>query len=84
MLSNAFWQSHFGGRATAIGQKLTLNDVSYTVGGVLLPQFHLPSTRAGTEQRRSDIYVPYNPSDQPSELERTDARCRCSPASPPA
>ena len=70
LLSNAYWQSHFGGSVTAIGQKLILNDVSYTVGGVLPPQFHLPSTREGTEQRKPDIFVPYDPSDQPSELER--------------
>src|ERR1700719_683127 len=44
VLSNAYWQTHFGGSRSALGQTLTLNDAVYTIVGVLPAQFYLPST----------------------------------------
>ena len=36
VLSHGFWQRHFGGEATAVGQRLKLNDQDYTVIGVMI------------------------------------------------
>ena len=40
MLSQSFWQSHFHGDPSVVGQKLTLNDRVYTIVGVLPESFH--------------------------------------------
>jgi macrolide transport system ATP-binding/permease protein len=40
ILSHAWWQEHFGGRADAIGQTLTLDDAATTIIGVLPADFH--------------------------------------------
>ena len=69
ILSNAYWASHFGGNHNVVGQNITLNDVPYTVVGVLPAQFYLPSTREGTEQRKPDIWIPYEPPSQRTPLE---------------
>jgi putative ABC transport system permease protein len=71
ILGYAYWQSHFGGSAAVLGQTLTLNDASYTVVGVLPAAFHLPSTREGTEQRKPDIWIPYEPTTQRTEADLT-------------
>ncbi len=71
ILSYAYWKSHFGGSPAVLGQTLTLNDASYTVVGVLPAAFHLPSTREGTEQRKPDIWIPYEPANQRSEADLT-------------
>ncbi|HWY57492.1 MAG TPA: ABC transporter permease [Terriglobales bacterium] len=60
ILSNAYWESHFGGR-NVIGQSITLNNIPYTIVGVLPAHFYLPSTREGTEQRKPEIWIPYEP-----------------------
>jgi predicted permease len=61
ILSHAYWESHFGGNRDVVGQSITLNDVPYTIVGVLPAHFYLPSTREGTEQRKPDIWIPYEP-----------------------
>ncbi len=61
ILSDAYWESHFGANRNIVGQSITLNDVPYTVVGVLPSHFYLPSTREGTEQRKPDIWIPYEP-----------------------
>src|SRR5437764_4624895 len=50
VLTDAFFRSHFGGEQTALGQTLTLNDVAYTIVGILPPEFHLPAAREGQDQ----------------------------------
>src|SRR5215212_5951878 len=45
VLTDAFFRSHFGGEGNVLGQTLTLNDMVYTIGGVLSPEFHLPAAR---------------------------------------
>ena len=40
MLSYAAWQNRYGGRRDAVGQSVTLNNLSYTVIGVLPREFH--------------------------------------------
>jgi predicted permease len=69
ILSYPYWKSRFGGSSAVLGQTLTLNDASYTVVGVLPASFHLPSTREGGEQRKPDIWIPYEPVSQRSEQE---------------
>jgi hypothetical protein len=69
MLSNGYWKSHFGGSPGIIGQSLTLNDVSYVVVGMLPANFHLPATREGSEQRKPDIWIPYEPPAQRNQAE---------------
>jgi len=39
VISHSFWQNRLGGQADVIGQKLTLNQSSYTIVGVLRPGF---------------------------------------------
>ncbi|HEY2615281.1 MAG TPA: ABC transporter permease [Chthoniobacterales bacterium] len=62
ILSNAFFKSHFGSERTALGQTLTLNDIVYTIIGVLPPEFHLPAAREGQEQHAPKLWVPYDSS----------------------
>ncbi|MGC2109626.1 MAG: ABC transporter permease [Candidatus Korobacteraceae bacterium] len=71
ILGYAYWKSHFGGSPGVLGQTLTLNDTSYIVVGVLPANFHLPSTREGTEQRKPDIWIPYEPATQRTEADLT-------------
>ncbi|HEY4959780.1 MAG TPA: ABC transporter permease [Terriglobales bacterium] len=74
MLSYAYWQSHFGGSRSIVGQTITLNDESYSVVGVLPANFYLPSTRQGSEQRKPDIWIPYDVSRKGTEAERNRRR----------
>jgi putative ABC transport system permease protein len=60
ILSDAFYKSHFGGRPIALGQPLTLNDIVYTIVGVLPPEFHLPAAREGQDQHSPKLWVPYD------------------------
>ncbi len=46
VLGHAFWQSRYGGRADALGQRLKIAKVDYTIIGVLPPDF----TGANTER----------------------------------
>jgi putative ABC transport system permease protein len=64
ILSYAYWESHFGANRNVVGQSVTLNDSPYTIVGVLPAHFYLPSTREGTEQRKPDIWIPYEPAAQ--------------------
>jgi putative ABC transport system permease protein len=41
MLTESFWHKHYGGSASAVGQKLTLNDNVYTIVGVVPDSFRL-------------------------------------------
>ncbi|HKP13610.1 MAG TPA: ABC transporter permease [Blastocatellia bacterium] len=50
VLSYALWQRRFGGDPNILDQQLTLNDRSYTVIGVMPPDFQFPS--------RVELWVP--------------------------
>jgi putative ABC transport system permease protein len=41
MLTESFWRKHYGGSASAVGQKLTLNDRVFTIVGVVPDSFRL-------------------------------------------
>jgi putative ABC transport system permease protein len=49
ILSQAFWQTRFGGNEAALGQPLSLNGREFTIIGVLPPGFEFPLARANTE-----------------------------------
>ncbi|MEY2551218.1 MAG: putative transport system permease protein [Verrucomicrobiota bacterium] len=60
VITDAFFRSHFGGEQRALGQTLTLNDVAYTIVGVLPAEFHLPAAREGQDQHSPKLWVPYD------------------------
>src|SRR5205085_3544953 len=60
VITDAFFRSHFGGERSALGQMLTLNDVVYTIVGVLPAEFHLPAAREGQDQHSPKLWVPYD------------------------
>ncbi len=43
VLGHALWQSQFGGRESVVGQQVLLDDIAYTVIGVMPPAFKDPS-----------------------------------------
>jgi putative ABC transport system permease protein len=60
VLTDAFFRSHFGGQGNVLGQTLTLNDLVYTIVGVLPPDFHLPAAREGQNQYSPKLWLPYD------------------------
>lgn len=50
LLSYAFWQSHFGGRADAIGKATELNGAAYEIVGVMPAWYSIPAS--------ADLWVP--------------------------
>jgi len=52
LISYAYWQSHFGANANAIGQTVRMLDRSFNIAGVLPPRFHFPNG--------ADIWLPKN------------------------
>jgi predicted permease len=60
VLSDAFFQRRYAGDRNILGSPLTMNDVVYTIVGVLPAEFHLPATRQGQNQSKPDLYVPYD------------------------
>src|SRR5256714_9548640 len=60
VITDAFFRSHFGGERSALGQTLTLNDLAYTIVGVLPADFHLPAAREGQDQHSPKLWVPYD------------------------
>src|SRR3954469_14613141 len=73
VLTDAFFRSHFGGQGGILGQTLTLNDMVYTIVGVLPPDFHLPASREGQNQSSPKIWVPY---DETVTQNQTEAKRR--------
>jgi len=51
VINYGFWQRHFGGDPGALGQTLTLDGETFTVVGVMPPEFAFPSAD-------TDIFVP--------------------------
>jgi putative ABC transport system permease protein len=69
VLSDTFFKNQFGGERSALGQTLTLNDVAYTIIGVLPPEFHLPAAREGQDQHSPKLWVPYDSSATQNPIE---------------
>src|ERR1043165_3901894 len=60
IITDAFFRGHLGGQRSALGQILTLNDVAYTIVGILPAEFHLPAAREGQDQHSPKLWVPYD------------------------
>jgi len=63
LVTNAFWRSHFGGRADAINKTIELNGESYTIVGVMPAWYAAPGT--------ADVWTPIDLS--PSEIRGRDS-----------
>lgn len=57
VLSNGFWQHHFGGRIDAVGQSIRLDDESYKVIGVMPASFQFPHASFPFAQP-ADVWLP--------------------------
>ena len=63
VLSYALWQRRFGGQASILNQSLNFNGRSYTVIGVMPPEYAFPT--------RAEMWVPVGPlSDDPNWQQR--------------
>ena len=60
LISQSFWQSHFGGNARALGQTVKMLDKTFSIVGVLPGGFHFPE--------KTDIWFPA------STFEETESR----------
>ncbi len=54
LLSEALWQSRFGGRRDVVGRTITLSDTTYTVIGVLPGDLIVPTP----SHARTDVWLP--------------------------
>jgi predicted permease len=54
VISNRFWQLHFGGAADVVGRPLTLQRVTFTIAGVMPPGFAGPDVG-----RVADVIIPF-------------------------
>jgi putative ABC transport system permease protein len=54
LISGGLWKRKFGSSKDVLGQSLTLNDVAYTIVGVIPPDFHY----TGINFQPSDVYTP--------------------------
>jgi putative ABC transport system permease protein len=67
IVSHGLWVERFGRRPDILGASITLNDVSYTVVGVLPPEFELVAKASDFQTRtRFDVWVPLALSAAPS------------------
>ena len=57
VLSHAFWQRHYGGRARVIGSAIRLNEKLYTILGVMPPGFEFPATETSVNDLPA-LWVP--------------------------
>jgi len=64
VLSYGLWQRHFGANPLLVGKPLTLNGASYTVVGVLPPQYFFPI-------REAELAIPLAPDADPWRAVRT-------------
>jgi putative ABC transport system permease protein len=58
ILSDAFYQSHFGSDANLSSKTLQLDGFTYSVIGVLPAKFHLPAMWEGMDQIKPEIWTP--------------------------
>lgn len=57
ILTHTFSTQHFGD-SSPLGKPLLLDDVPYTIIGVLPPDFHLPALSEGISEYKPDIWLP--------------------------
>jgi hypothetical protein len=74
MISHAYWQSHFGGDARALGQTVRIFGRTLSIVGVMPPSFHFPRKAAPNmpamqmEQEVPVRTVPARTADVPLEI----------------
>ena len=57
LITNSFGESHFA-RKDAVGRKLVLDGIPYTIVGILPKDFHLPLFFGGANRYQPEIWVP--------------------------
>ncbi|HEV2687870.1 MAG TPA: ABC transporter permease, partial [Bryobacteraceae bacterium] len=57
LISYALFDRRFGKDRGAIGRTIRVDDVPYTIVGVLGPEFHLPAMWEGFDQKKPDVWV---------------------------
>jgi putative ABC transport system permease protein len=71
ILSNSTWLHHFGGRSDIVGRQLTLNNIAYSVVGVLPRDFSLVSRASDFQSRnRFDLWTPLALASPPEPWQR--------------
>jgi len=71
VLTHSTWERYFGARATMVGSEVRLNDASYTVVGVLPPNFSLVSKASDFQARtRFDIWTNLGLTSPPAAWQR--------------
>ena len=66
LISEGLWTRRFGSSRDVLGQSLTLNNVAYTVVGVIPADFHY----TGVNFQRSDVYTPIGQWNDPTFRDR--------------
>jgi putative ABC transport system permease protein len=68
VLTNDFYQKHFGHDANVVGRDIELDGQHYSIIGVLPPSFKLPGAWGGLDAKKPQLFVPLNTSaNQPDE-----------------
>ena len=57
ILSYSAWQDRLGGKPGVVGRSITLNDISYTVVGVLGPDFELVTNHS---RNQPEVWLPWH------------------------
>jgi MacB-like periplasmic core domain len=84
IFSYSTWQNHFGSRPDVIGTPVTLNNIAYTIVGVLPRDFSLVSKAQTTKRETISMYGPhwrFTPLRRLGSVERIPYAC--SPGSSP-
>src|SRR5262245_17366829 len=76
VLSHGLWQRRYGGAPDIIGRRLTLDDLPFTIVGVLPPGFDYP---VGVDVWRTTRSIPISPSFGDSERTELDMIARLRP-----
>jgi predicted permease len=66
LISGGLWKRRFGSSKDVLGQSLTLNDVAYTIVGVIPADFRY----AGINFQQSDVYTPLGQWNNPTFRDR--------------
>jgi predicted permease len=80
ILSYGLWQRSFGGNPNLVSQTVQLNGQSYTVVGIMAPDFKFPpafSTMVGASEEtitNADLWVPLTTDDVPLVRDRRDLK----------
>ncbi len=71
ILSYGLWQSHFGADPEVIGKVVRLDDMPFSIVGVMPPRFEFPYN-GGTFARTPELWVPLALTDQEKKIRASD------------